>query len=277
MKQRGRAGATTLTEDNPIQLIQLTDTHLFDSPSGELRQMNTWQSFEAVLELVRKNHPDPDLIVATGDIAQDGSSTAYRRFAHRIARLQAPWHWIPGNHDNAGVMRSVVSGTAANSANNRLIRLGNWMILLLDSSVEGQVHGELAASELEFLRSELQAASADDAVAHLLVGLHHNPVETSAQWMQDIGLQNRSGFWQRVRQSDKLRSILYGHVHQAEDFVQAGIRCLSAPSTCIQFKPGVVEFTLDRLNPGYRHLLLHRDGRIVTRVHRIANGCPAAG
>ena len=43
---------------------------------------------------------------------------------------------------------------------------------------------------------------------------------------------------------------------------------LSTPSTCVQFKPGAAEYSLDPVAPGYRSLTLHRDGRIESLVHR---------
>ncbi len=230
--------------------------------------MNTHRSFEAVVNLVREKHSRLDLVLVTGDVAQDGSVAAYRQFAELIATLDVPWHWIPGNHDNPGSMQIAVPCT---TANDRVIRLGNWLFLLLDTAVEAQEYGLLAPKEIGFLKRELRVANTDTTVAHCLVALHHNPVDTSAKWMQDIGLHHRYSLWQQLRHTDKLRCLIYGHVHQAQECIHDGIHCLSAPSTCFQFKPDVTKFTLDRLNPGYRHLQLYQDGSVKTKVYRIAD------
>jgi len=63
--------------------------------------------------------------------------------------------------------------------------------------------------------------------------------------------------------------VVYGHIHQELDFMHNGIRCFCTPSTCIQFKPNVAEFALDRLNPGYRTFRLYSDGRIESEVIRV--------
>ena len=87
--------------------------------------------------------------------------------------------------------------------------------------------------------------------------------------MKDIGLHNKERFWEILSRSEKLKCVVYGHVHQELDFEHNGIRCLCTPSTCIQFKPNVVNFALDPVNPGYRTLQLHEDGSIDTKVYRV--------
>ena len=252
---------------SPIRIVQITDTHLFSEGSGTLLKMNTKHSFQQVLELVRMHDSPPDLILGTGDIAQDASATAYEYFKSSIGALNAPFMWLPGNHDNALLMQSLAEGT---SAAYKCMQLGNWLIVMLDTSVGGQVHGTLSAEELAFLSAQLDASELSDSVDHVLVSMHHNPIRGTAGWMKNIGLQNPQKFWETAKTSSKLRAIVYGHIHQELDFVLEGIRCLCTPSTCIQFKPDVVNFALDKMNPGYRNLVLYSDGAIDTQVVRVA-------
>jgi len=256
----------SLKTNNPIQLVQITDTHLYGDAEGTLLKMNTHDSFAHVLDVVRAHENSIDLILATGDITQDASVTAYEHFQEKIKILDAPFRWIPGNHDSASVMAEVANGSAAGE---KEIQINNWMILMLDTSIEGQVHGRLAPRELEFLEKSLVAAEKNASVDHVLVCLHHNPVKGNAGWMKDIGLHNKDRFWEILKKSLKLKCVVYGHVHQELDFEHNGIRCLCTPSTCIQFKPNVVNFALDQVNPGYRTLQLHQDGSIDTQVYRV--------
>ncbi len=257
---------TSLKTDNPIQLVQITDTHLYGTATGTLLKMNTHNSFEQVLNIVKDNEESIDLILATGDIAQDATPAAYKHFASNIEELNTPYRWIPGNHDSVAVMNDIADGSGAGE---KSVRINNWLILMLDTSVEGQVHGKLAPEELEFLQSRLSEAEDDDEIAHCLVCLHHNPVRGNAGWMREIGLHNKGRFWQILGESSLVRCVVYGHVHQELDFIHDDIRCLCTPSTCIQFKPNVVNFALDQVNPGYRSLQLHEDGSIETQVFRV--------
>jgi len=258
---------TSLITQNPIKIIQITDTHLYGKPSGTLLKMNTNETLNHVIELVKQNEKEIDLVLATGDITQDASDKAYQNFLDIVATLNTPFRWIPGNHDNAAVMGRIAEGT---EAGEKTVQLNNWFVILLDSSVLGQVHGKLDKTELRFLKSVLRAVEKDDSVDHCLVTMHHNPVPGTSAWMRDIGLENGQEFFDTIKMSSKVRFVLYGHIHQELDFEHEGVRCFCTPSTCIQFKPKVTSFSLDRVNPGYRSLQLYTDGSIDSEVRRVS-------
>lgn len=258
---------TSLITQNPIKITQITDTHLYGTPSGTLLKMNTNETLGHVIELVKKHEEDIDLVLGTGDIAQDASEKAYSNFIEIVSSLNTPFRWIPGNHDNATVMSRIAEGTPASE---KTVQLNNWLIVMLDSSILGQVHGKLAKTEINFLNSVLRSAEKDDSIDHCLITMHHNPVPGNSAWMKDIGLENGEKFFDAIKTSTKVRCVLYGHIHQELDFEHEGIRCLCTPSTCIQFKPNVTSFSLDRVNPGYRSLQLFADGSIETVVRRVS-------
>src|SRR5690606_30088670 len=70
-------------------------------------------------------------------------------------------------------------------------------------------------------------------------------------------------------------AVIYGHIHQELDFERNGVRYFCTPSTCIQFKPNVADFTLDELNPAYRWYTLHNHGAIDSGVVRLTDFVPA--
>lgn len=257
---------TTLTTQSPIKLVQITDTHLYGSSSGTLLKMNTQNSMDHVVKIVKENESKIDLILATGDISQDASLDAYHAFIKAMKNFSAPFRWIPGNHDSAPIMKEAANGT---DACEKLVQINNWQIIFLDTSVENQVHGKLSVDELSFLDESLANAQDDNSIEHCLICLHHNPVKGNAGWMKDIGLHNRIQFFNIVKKYEKVNCIVYGHVHQELDFEHEGVRCLCTPSTCIQFKPNVTNFALDKVNPGYRSIRLHEDGSIDTEVVRV--------
>lgn len=255
-----------MTTQNPINIVQITDTHLYGRSSGTLLKMNTADSLGKVIQVLTENEKKIDLILATGDIAQDASQVAYENFVDIISELNVPMRWIPGNHDDVEIMQKVGS---EKQINEKLITINNWLIVMLDSSIKGQVHGKLSESEIEFLEWSLQRAEESDQIQHCILCLHHNPVPGTAGWMRDIGLENGPEFFQTIARFPKVKSVIYAHIHQALDYMINGVRCFCSPSTCIQFKPNVTNFTLDRLNPGYRRLKLYADGRIDSEVIRI--------
>lgn len=244
-----------------LQLVQITDPHLCKESTGTLLGMNTRDSLDAVLELVKHHHPNPGVVLATGDIAQDGTVEAYRCFEEKMAIFECPVFWFAGNHDDRNVMQSVIAGTQA--AQRRLLS-DHWQLIFLDSSVPGKVFGRLDARELQWLESAL----AEHPEKHALIAFHHHPVDIHCRWMKPIGLRNSDEFFDVVDRYSQVKGILWGHIHQELDSARAGVRLLATPSTCVQFEPRSADFSVDRSAPGYRWLELHADGRIETGVIR---------
>lgn len=48
-----------------VRILQITDTHLFAEKHETLLGVNTWESYQAVLEAIRAQQYEYDLIVAT--------------------------------------------------------------------------------------------------------------------------------------------------------------------------------------------------------------------
>lgn len=243
-------------------LVQITDSHLFADPADCLLGLPTSESLKAVVELVKREQPEVDLILATGDISQDGSTASYRNFAELVAPVAAPMRWLPGNHDEAEVLREAAAGQ---NWSQPVLDLPGWRIIMLDTSVSGAVHGYLEADQLELLEQALASA----AGAHVVVCLHHHPVSVGSDWLDGIGLRNGDDFFAVLDRYPAVRCVLWGHIHQEVDRLRNGVRLLASPSTCIQFAPDSKSFTLDTRLPGYRWLRLHPDGRIETGVSRL--------
>jgi Icc protein len=137
---------------------------------------------------------------------------------------------------------------------------------MLNSSVEHEVPGQFAPSELVFLQQALEQQS---KIAHVMVCLHHHPVPMECKWLDNQVVRNAADFWQVIDQFSHIKAIIWGHVHQESDRMRNGVRLLSVPSTCVQFKPLSDDFAIDDLSPGYRWFDLYPNGDIVTQVSRV--------
>lgn len=249
--------------DSILRLAQVTDCHILANADDCLRGMNTRSSFEAVCHAIDSSRKEFDLLLATGDLSQDGSSTSYQYLANRLDNLRLPVFWLPGNHDDPGLMQELLRGEMISPA--KQIEIGNWLIILLDSTIAGETGGRLAPAQIDFLETSLAA----QRQPHTLVCLHHQALPAGSEWIDRLGLQPAQQLADIVKSRSSVRAVLWGHVHQQADQCLDGIHWMSTPSTCIQFKPGSKTFALDALAPGYRELELHADGRVVSRVRRI--------
>lgn len=253
----------TQRDPRPQRVVQISDSHLFASTDGRLLGLNTEDSLKLVLDRVAREQAHIDVILATGDLSQDGTTTAYRRFQQHIDRFQAPSYWLQGNHDLTEPMVNTLGGRSHLSP--CLVEQGPWRIIMLNSSVEHQVPGCFQPSELAFLRESLEATRGH----HVLICLHHHPLPMGCTWLDTQVVKNAADFWTVVDGFDHVRAILWGHVHQASDQERKGVRLMSVPSTCVQFKPKSHDFAVDDVAPGYRWLDLYPDGRIETEVSRV--------
>ena len=245
-----------------LTLVQITDPHLHAISDGTLLGMNTEHSLKLVVDRIVDEVENIDLVIATGDIAQDSSEQAYRNFLAHIKPINAPMRWIPGNHDDLDNMAAVSLGT---DHSEPVMELGNWIIVMLDSTIPGKVHGKLSTNQLELLKTALDRYPN----RHILIAFHHHPIQMDSRWIDKIGVHNDEDFRQLIANYDHIRAIVCGHVHQETDQIIDGKRYIATPSTCVQFKPKSEKFGIDSLGPGYRTLTLHANGQIDTEVKRI--------
>ncbi len=247
-----------------VRLVQLTDAHLCEAHGGTLLGMDTDQSLQLVIDLVKEERGQFDALLCTGDLSDHGSAAAYTRMIDYSRQLTDSSFWLPGNHDDRNAMSSALAGSSSMSSE---VRIANWQILLLDSQVPGQVGGELGAQQLTLLEESLQRAA--EGELNTLICLHHHPVEIGCAWLDEQIVADAGAFFDIVDSFDVVRGILWGHIHQEIDVQRAGARLMSSPSTCVQFAPGSELFKADNLAPGYRWLDLYADGSIDSGISRV--------
>lgn len=250
-------------KENSVRLIQITDCHLSPNSDELLLGVNTDQSLDDVLQLIAAEQPAFDAMVCTGDIASAGHADCYSRFLDTVYdRFSSPLGWLPGNHDSAAVMAQLVH---PNRPEARLMTLGNWLVPLLDSSVPGEIYGELADTELTFLEETL-AAHPERPV---LIMLHHQPVPIGSEWIDQYILRNAQRFFALIDRYPQVKAVSWGHVHQSYYSKHRGVDLYATPATSVQFKPDSKHFAVDGTMPGYRWFDLHPDGRMSTGVSRV--------
>jgi Icc protein len=225
-----------------------------------MRGVATDATLRAVLDHAAASAVPPVAVLATGDLVQDETRAGYRRFRNLLAPLGLPVLCVPGNHDAPELMAEELATPPFQVGGSA--DFGPWRVIALSTWTAQDDGGRLADAEL----ARLGAALADPAPAHLLVALHHHPVPMGSQWLDGVALRNADALFALVDGHPRVRALLWGHVHQASDRLRGGLRLLSTPSTCAQFRPGSASFAIDERPPGYRWLDLRPDGRLDTEV-----------
>jgi Icc protein len=233
---------------------------LFADSDSNLRGTVTLQSLRRVLQHIRASNWPADIVSVTGDLIQDDTAEAYRRFCAELKTLRLPVYCVPGNHDIREMMLHELQQERFHYCDT--VRLGPWMIIGIDSCKHDSAAGEVDAAEMTRLCSTLDDASAE----HILICLHHPPLPVGSRWLDQVGLQNADAFLERVSAYGNVRGIIFGHVHQEFDDVRGNVRIIGTPSTCRQFKPDSDEFAVDDQPPAYRQLTLNPDGTIDAKL-----------
>jgi 3',5'-cyclic-AMP phosphodiesterase len=242
-----------------MQILQITDTHLYGSASGKLRGVETDPSLHAALDDAFARVPNYEAVLVTGDLVQDDKS-GYLRFRSFFGSLAKPVLCIPGNHDEPETMRNELTGEPFKICGAHTI--GDWTFVMLDSYDPGHVGGRLTKNELARLDAALK-----EAPKHAMVCLHHHPIVMGSRWLDSVGLAEAQDFWSVIDRHTNVRAVVWGHVHQAFDGKRGDLRLLATPSTGAQFLPNSDRYAVDSAPPAYRSFELHADGRIDTQVH----------
>lgn len=242
-----------------LTVLHATDLHLYADPQATLRDVNTLDSFRAVLAHMHAHHWPPDALMLTGDLAQDERAATYRRLRALLTPLGVPVVSLPGNHDDPAHIARFLG--AAPLATPFETDLGAWRFVCLSTHVPGRTDGRLSEQTL----AQLDAVLARDDGAHIALWLHHPPLPVGSAWIDRIGLANAAALLERVRGS-RVRAVLAGHVHQRFETVRDGIAFVTTPSTCRQFLPASDTFAVDDRPPGYRVCRFFDDGRVTSEV-----------
>lgn len=251
--------------DDTVNVLQISDCHLFADKNKSLLGVNTYDSFCAVIDEIKAQNFNYDFIAFTGDISQDYSVKSYEHFAEIIKVLNKPVFFLPGNHDDGPLMYRIFENLGVNIAKN--VITPKWQFIFLNSEVYAVPHGWVERRQLDYA-AFCGRRSPDQHVAILV---HHMPHLVQSAWLDTQTMHNLDEFNTYIHRIPNVRAVITGHIHQEFDVTERGIRYIATPSTSIQFTPKSNDFALDSVGPGWRYLSFNPDGSIDTKVYRLKN------
>jgi Icc protein len=212
-------------------IAQITDLHLgFDQ--GNPDEFNRQRLDRALAALVAMT-PQPDLLLVTGDLAEEGDDeVSYRRLKAILAELPFPWFMAMGNHDSRAPFRLVFPDAPGDDGFIQyVIDRGPLRIIVLDTLEEGRHGGAFCARREAWLRARL----AEEPERPTLIVLHHPPIETGLSWMTE---NPDAGWTHRLRAvieaNTNIVAMIAGHLHRAVITKWAGTTLAVCPSTAPQ-------------------------------------------
>ncbi len=242
-----------------VLVAQVTDTHLLSS--FRLRGFPTWDSLSAVLDAVRLKAPD--YLLLTGDLAEAGEQSAYAQLLELVNPLNIPTFWLPGNHDQVEHMNEMLDHLPFDA--RKSVEMGGWRVILLDSVMpSSQIGtGAISAETLAWLQMELHTFSDQPT----LIALHHHPVPTGVDWLDQIGLSAPENFYEAIARFPQVHVVIFGHIHQDFHQRRGTVDYYGCPSTCTQV--ATTAQNNSTMLPGFRLLYLHENGEYQTHIERV--------
>jgi 3',5'-cyclic-AMP phosphodiesterase len=255
---------------SPVRALHITDLHILPTVGATIYGTDTYQALRAVLDVALALAEPPTLIIATGDLSEDGSPESYRRLRQLLTETGLPSHVLPGNHDATEEMRRTLAGGPVQMT--PVIDVASWRVVLLDSQVRGKPHGLLDDAQLAVLASAL----AEHPDRPVLTCLHHGP----ARYCPSSGchLQNADVLLRLLVSRSNARGVICGHGHLEVERTDHHVKLFTTPSTCSQASHAQLGEAVDhedfwashRFDPGqrgFRMLSLMPGGEITSRVH----------
>jgi len=208
-----------------MRILHLSDTHLERLDGANQHGVNPRESLTRMLEGCRYLEPI-DLVVVSGDVADDGSTGAYTAAAARVgafarsrgaayvfcmgnhddrdnfAQVLGSGHFDAGGHDVGSLVRSISGERAASSM------VGDLRVISLDTTVPAKGFGWLTDTQLDWLRGQLAVRAPQGTV----LVMHHPPITTGNDVQEALKLQNGTALAEALASSD-VRVVLCGHFH----------------------------------------------------------------
>jgi Icc protein len=242
-----------------FSFLHISDLHILGEEGRPQHGADTGAILRQAVPLM--NALRPDFIIAGGDLISDESEESYRRLQSLLDPVQAPIHFVMGNHDDRAAFRRVFRPEEAPTAEPvwEAFEAGGVRFLLVDSVLPGKVEGELSAGQLAWLEQEL--AARPDRPAWIF--LHHQPLPIYIRWLDALGLRNQEEFLAVLARHPQVRVVGYGHVHQVRRWRHRGVLFLGVPALAFQFSPVSQEAVITLETPGFRRFEVV-DGRCRT-------------
>ncbi len=238
-----------LRGNNRMILVQLTDLHIRPHGEAASRNAETNMLTERALRAVARLQVQPDAVVISGDLTDDGTAPEYRLLADMLRRLiHVPVYVIPGNHDRREVLRDELAHLPGVTAHSEFVQYAiddhDVRLVMLDTLISGEAAGELCAVRMEWLAATLAAEPSKPTI----VVMHHPPFLCGIGHMDAINLRNPDQFAALIAQHRQVKRILCGHCHRAVTTQVAHATATISPSVAHQ-----VEFSIGS-DPGFWNL-----------------------
>jgi 3',5'-cyclic-AMP phosphodiesterase len=191
-----------------------------------------------------------------------------------LAPSPAPVFVLAGNHDDRDGLREYFALQGPTGSVGEPFRytvsIDGLRLVVCDTILPGREEGSLDDERRAWLAEQLAA----DPTTPTVVAMHHPPLLTGLEALDEIGLppEDRLALGDLLAANPHVRRVVAGHVHRGAFDVLGGCGVFTCPSTHLQapLEIGLTDLRLVEEPGGFAlHALL--DGTVVSHIQPI--GC----
>ena len=238
-------------------VAHLSDPHLLAGGRLQYGVIDPDAGLVQALARLRQVDPPPQVIVFTGDLADQAEPAAYARLRALVepvaADLGAQVVWTMGNHDERAAYSAALFDAVSNDAQDAVYDVAGLRVVALDTTVPGYHHGEITRNQLAWL-ADVLATPADHGT---ILALHHPPIPVPMlRAAEVIELADQHLLAEVVAGTD-VRAIIGGHFHFSSFSMFAGIPVSVASASCYTCDPAPIERFVSGVDGHTAFTLLH--------------------
>lgn len=210
-------------------IAQITDTHLTEHGGLAQGAVDTLPKLQSVVDSINGLPCPPDVVLFTGDLADNCHPDAYTELARLRSELKQPSFVIPGNHDDRALMREAFLELPGQGDAPIQYAIEDFpvRIVALDTQLTGEDTGVLCEDRLDWLESCLS----ERPDVPTLIMMHHPPFQTFIDEMDHYGIVSGvRRLEELVNKNPQVNRIVCGHVHRSIQAVFANRICSIAPA-----------------------------------------------
>ena len=192
------------------RFVHLTDLHISRPDAHDPKDKSASRDMlERVVGLINAMQPQPDFVVASGDLTNMGDVASYELVRDLLAPLKAPVVMALGNHDLREGFHSVFGVEADDAPYFHDVVHGGLHVITLDTKVPERVAGAVCDAQFAYLAKALSR----HADLPKLIVMHHPPRvdDEGLPWgTVDMGSTTRLA---GMLKGHDIAGILSGHIH----------------------------------------------------------------
>lgn len=192
------------------RFIHLTDLHISHPDAKDPKDKGgSRETLERVVGIINAMDPQPDFVVASGDLTNMGDEASYGLVQELMAPLKPPVIMAMGNHDLREGFRAVFGGDGGAAPYYHDAVHGGLHVITLDTKVPERVAGTICDMQFDYLSEALTR----HAELPKLIVMHHPPrVDDAGLPWGTIDLASTKRLAEALEGHD-IAGILSGHIH----------------------------------------------------------------